>query len=53
MLSIQDVQGILNIDLLGVVPEDEKVLQGGNKGEPVVMNRSSAAGTPSARSCAA
>ena len=32
MLSLQDIQDILRIDLLGVVPESETVLQASNQG---------------------
>jgi septum site-determining protein MinD len=34
MLSAEDVIDILNIELIGVVPEDESVLIAGNKGVP-------------------
>lgn len=38
MLSIADVLDILAIDLLGVIPEDEAILVGSNRGAPVAMN---------------
>jgi septum site-determining protein MinD len=44
MLSIPDVQEILNVKLLGVVPEDEKILRASNRGEPAVLDQSSRAG---------
>ncbi|MFH1454242.1 MAG: septum site-determining protein MinD [Armatimonadota bacterium] len=44
MLSINDVKDILNIGILGVVPEDEKILTASNKGEPVVLDLNSKAG---------
>ncbi len=44
MLSIQDVQEILNVRILGIVPEDEKVLRASNRGEPAVLDPSSRAG---------
>lgn len=44
MLSVEDVQGILAIDLLGVIPEDEAVLSASNEGNPVIMNSQSLAG---------
>lgn len=44
MLSVEDVQDILNIPLIGVVPESESVLQASNSGEPVIHNQNSAAG---------
>lgn len=40
MLSIADVLDILAIDLLGVIPEDESILIGSNRGAPVAMNGS-------------
>jgi septum site-determining protein MinD len=36
MLSLQDIQDILRIDLIGVIPESEVVLQASNQGVPVV-----------------
>lgn len=44
MLSIHDVQEILNIRLLGIVPEDEKIVRASNKGEPAVLDKQSKAG---------
>jgi len=44
MLSTEDVLELLAIKLLGVVPEDEKVLMGGNRGAPVAMDERSQAG---------
>jgi len=44
MMSIADVQEILNVKLLGIVPEDEAIVISSNKGEPVVLNTSSKAG---------
>ena len=37
MLSIEDVQGILAIPLLGIVPESEEVLRASNLGAPVTI----------------
>ncbi|WP_448525828.1 septum site-determining protein MinD [Parathermosynechococcus lividus] len=37
MMSVEDVQEILSIPLLGIVPEDEKVIVSTNKGEPLVL----------------
>ena len=37
MMSVQDVQELLAIPLLGVVPEDERVIVSTNKGEPLVL----------------
>jgi septum site-determining protein MinD len=36
MLSLEDVQDILRIKLIGVIPESESVLQASNQGLPVV-----------------
>lgn len=41
MMSVDDVKEILAIPLLGVVPDDEKVIVSTNKGEPLVLS-----GTP-------
>ncbi|MCI0183182.1 MAG: septum site-determining protein MinD [Acidibacillus sp.] len=38
MLDIDDIIGILSIDLLGIVPDDERVIKGANQGEPIVIN---------------
>lgn len=44
MLSIEDVEEILRIPLLGVIPESQAVLQASNQGEPVILNQQSDAG---------
>lgn len=44
MMNIDDIQEILNIKLLGMVPEDEAIVVSSNKGEPAVMDASSKAG---------
>ena len=44
MLSIEDVQDILSIDMLGVVPESMAVLNASNSGVPVVLDNESDAG---------
>lgn len=44
MLALQDIQDILAIPLLGVVPESKSVLQASNAGVPVIMNHKSEAG---------
>ena len=36
MLSVQDIQDILRIPLLGVIPESQSVLQASNAGSPVI-----------------
>ncbi len=37
MMSVQDVQEILAIPLIGIVPEDERVIVSTNRGEPLVL----------------
>lgn len=37
MMSVADVQEILAISLIGVVPDDERVIVSTNKGEPLVL----------------
>ncbi|PSJ47092.1 septum site-determining protein MinD [Zobellella taiwanensis] len=44
MLSVQDVQEILAIPLLGVIPESQAVLKASNAGEPVILDEDSDAG---------
>ena len=44
MLSVQDVQEILAIPLLGVIPESQAVLRASNSGEPVILDADSDAG---------
>lgn len=44
MLSVDDVKGILSIELLGVVPESKSVLAASNAGTPVVLDKDSDAG---------
>jgi septum site-determining protein MinD len=44
MLSVEDVEDILHISLLGVIPESQSVLHASNKGEPVVLDQESDAG---------
>jgi septum site-determining protein MinD len=36
MLSYEDVQAILNIPLIGIIPESDIVLQASNQGNPVI-----------------
>ncbi len=45
MLSIEDVNEILSVPLLGVIPESESVLRASNTGTPVVFDEKSPAGT--------
>jgi septum site-determining protein MinD len=46
MMSVKDVQEILAIPLIGVVPDDERVIVSTNRGEPLVLSQTaSLAGT--------
>jgi septum site-determining protein MinD len=44
MLSAEDVLDLLGISLIGIVPEDETVIIGSNRGAPVVTDPKSRAG---------
>jgi len=44
MLSIADVEEILGLKVIGVVPESPDVLQASNSGNPVILDEQSAAG---------
>lgn len=44
MMSIDDIIDILAIDLIGVVPDDEKIVVSTNRGEPAVNDEKSLAG---------
>ena len=44
MLSITDVEEVLGLKTIGVVPESGDVLNASNKGEPVIMDAESNAG---------
>ncbi|MBQ9090973.1 MAG: septum site-determining protein MinD, partial [Anaerotignum sp.] len=44
MMNIEDVEEILAIDILGVVPDDESIVIATNKGEPAVTSQDSKAG---------
>ena len=41
MLSVEDVCEILSVELLGIVPDDEEVIDTTNRGEPVVLDDTS------------
>ncbi len=49
MLHTEDILEILSIQLIGKVPEDEKVIDASNKGKPVILNPESEAGKAYAR----
>lgn len=44
MLSVEDVQELLTIPLLGVIPESTDVLKASNSGNPIILNDESDAG---------
>ena len=44
MLSVKDVQDILSLDLIGVIPESMAVLNASNSGVPVILDDASEAG---------
>ena len=44
MLSVQDVQDILAIPLIGIIPESKAVLKASNTGTPVILDEISDAG---------
>ena len=44
MLALDDTLDILGIELIGVVPEDEKIIRSSNMGEPIVLNDKAPAG---------
>jgi septum site-determining protein MinD len=44
MLSVEDVQDILSLHLLGVIPESQSVLSASNSGTPVILDEESNAG---------
>jgi septum site-determining protein MinD len=44
MLSINDVEEVLGLKALGVIPESTDVLNASNKGEPVILEAESEAG---------
>lgn len=46
MMSVEDVQEILAVPLIGIVPDDEQVIVSTNRGEPLVLSETpSLAGT--------
>ena len=44
MLSITDVEDVLGLKTVGVIPESGDVLNASNKGEPVILDMESEAG---------
>lgn len=44
MMDIDDILEILSINLIGIIPDDEKIIISTNKGEPIVTDEKSRAG---------
>ncbi len=44
MLAVEDIVEILNVEIIGIVPEDDRILYSTNQGMPVVMDEKSKAG---------
>ena len=40
MLSVDDVCGVLSLELLGMLPDDEEIIDATNRGEPVALDPS-------------
>ena len=38
MLSVEDVCEILSVELVGIVPDDEEIIDTTNRGEPIVLD---------------
>jgi septum site-determining protein MinD len=45
MLSVEDIEDVLRIKKVGVIPDEEKMVDYTNKGEPIVLSNNSSAGT--------
>ena len=44
MMNVEDIEDILAVDLIGVVPDDEEVVMSTNRGEPAVFKEHSLSG---------
>ncbi len=44
MMNVDDIMEILNINLIGIIPDDQDIIVSTNKGEPAVVNPKSPAG---------
>lgn len=44
MLTVEDIEEILAIDLIGIVPDDEEIVMSTNRGEPATMKENSLCG---------
>ena len=38
MLSVEDVCDVLSVELLGIIPDDEEIIDTTNRGEPIVLS---------------
>jgi septum site-determining protein MinD len=37
MMSVEDILDILSVPLIGIVPDDERIIVSSNRGEPLVL----------------
>jgi len=44
MLSLDDINELLRVPLIGVIPESEAVLQASNAGKPIIHHKGESAG---------
>ncbi|MCI4625651.1 MAG: septum site-determining protein MinD [Candidatus Magnetoovum sp. WYHC-5] len=44
MLSVDDIEEILHVEKIGIIPDDEKMVDYTNKGEPIVLSKASNTG---------
>ncbi|KJR42651.1 septum site-determining protein MinD [Candidatus Magnetoovum chiemensis] len=44
MLSVEDIEEILHITKIGIIPDDEKMVDFTNKGEPIVLSKNTLTG---------
>ena len=44
MLSVDDVCDVLSVELLGIVPDDEEIIDTTNRGEPVILSENNRLG---------
>jgi len=44
MLSVDDIEDVLRIKKIGIIPDEEKMVDFTNKGEPIVLSNNSSAG---------
>lgn len=44
MLRVNDIQELLSMDILGIIPESRSILTASNKGQPIILDAKSDAG---------